>query len=147
MLKRPLVGQRPLSSASAARSPYHLDEETAGHLVNPVLHFADEKIKYGLRSCLVDPLITNGLHLHQHVVRTGKTLRRSRSWSRDCHCSPSASNMRPTILAVFSDRLDVRTKKLREEILKLIGGGRPQREEALPTGVFKLQPATPGTAL
>ena len=53
---------------------YHVDDEQAGHLVNPVLHFPSEEDQDGQEGCLSIPGMSFDCRRRQHVVAHGQNM-------------------------------------------------------------------------
>ena len=53
---------------------YHLDEEQAGHLINPVLHFPSDEEQDGEEGCLSIPGLKFDCRRRQHVVAHGQNM-------------------------------------------------------------------------
>jgi peptide deformylase len=53
---------------------YHVDDEQAGHLVNPVLHFPDEQTQDGPEGCLSIPGLTFDCRRRENVVAHGQNM-------------------------------------------------------------------------
>ncbi|HEY3737492.1 MAG TPA: peptide deformylase [Jatrophihabitans sp.] len=92
---------------------YHVGEDEAGHLVNPVLHFPDEEDQEGSEGCLSIPGLTFDCRRRQHVVAHGQnmygdpvTIEGSELLAR---CIQHETDHLDGVL--FVDRLDADTKK------------------------------------
>ena len=53
---------------------YHVDEEQAGHLVNPVVHFPDDEMQDGPEGCLSIPGLTFDCVRRENVVAHGQNM-------------------------------------------------------------------------
>jgi peptide deformylase len=53
---------------------YHVDDEQAGHLVNPVLHFPTDETQDGPEGCLSIPGLTFDCVRREHVVAHGQNM-------------------------------------------------------------------------
>jgi peptide deformylase len=53
---------------------YHLDDQQAGHLVNPVLHFPSEEEQDGGEGCLSIPGLSFDCRRRSHVVAHGQNM-------------------------------------------------------------------------
>jgi peptide deformylase len=53
---------------------YHLDDEQAGHLVNPVLHYPSDEEQDGPEGCLSIPGVTFDCRRREHVVAHGQNM-------------------------------------------------------------------------
>jgi peptide deformylase len=53
---------------------YHLDDEQAGHLINPVLHFPSEETEDDAEGCLSIPGLVFGCRRRAHVVAHGQNM-------------------------------------------------------------------------
>jgi peptide deformylase len=53
---------------------YHVDDEQAGHLVNPVLHFPSDETQDGPEGCLSIPGLTFDCVRREHVVAHGQNM-------------------------------------------------------------------------
>jgi peptide deformylase len=92
---------------------YHVDDEQAGHLVNPVLHFPSDEEQDGPEGCLSIPGLTFDCLRRQHVVAHGQnmygdpvTIEGTELLSR---CIQHETDHLDGVL--FVDRLDAATKK------------------------------------
>ena len=95
---RPAPGwPRRRSASGCGCSPTTCDDEQAGHLINPVLHFPDEEEQDGDEGCLSIPGLTFDCRRRtqrrraraEHVRRPGHASRAPRCWR-------AASSTRPT---------------------------------------------------
>jgi len=92
---------------------YHLDEEQAGHLINPVLHFPSDEEQDGEEGCLSIPGLKFDCRRRQHVVAHGQnmygdpiTVEGTELLAR---CVQHETDHLDGVL--FVDRLDAETKK------------------------------------
>ena len=92
---------------------YHLDDEQAGHLINPVLHFPSDEEQDGEEGCLSIPGLKFDCRRRQHVVAHGQnmygdpiTVEGTELLAR---CVQHETDHLDGVL--FVDRLDVETKK------------------------------------
>jgi peptide deformylase len=92
---------------------YHVGEDEAGHLINPVLHFPDEEEQDGAEGCLSIPGLSFDCRRRQHVVAHGQnmygdpvTIEGSELLAR---CIQHETDHLDGVL--FVDRLDAETKK------------------------------------
>jgi peptide deformylase len=53
---------------------YHVDDEQAGHLINPVLHFPDDEMQDGDEGCLSIPGLTFDCRRRANVVAHGQNM-------------------------------------------------------------------------
>ena len=53
---------------------YHVDDEQAGHLINPVLHFPSDEEQDGEEGCLSIPGLKFDCRRRQHVVAHGQNM-------------------------------------------------------------------------
>jgi peptide deformylase len=53
---------------------YHLDDEQAGHVINPVLHFPDTEEQDGQEGCLSIPGLMFDCKRREHVVAHGQNM-------------------------------------------------------------------------
>jgi peptide deformylase len=53
---------------------YHVGEDEAGHLINPVLHFPDDEEQDGPEGCLSIPGLTFDCRRRDHVVAHGQNM-------------------------------------------------------------------------
>ena len=53
---------------------YHVDDEQAGHLVNPVLHFPDDELQDGAEGCLSIPGLSFDCRRRANVVAHGQNM-------------------------------------------------------------------------
>jgi peptide deformylase len=73
MLDAPGVGlAAPQIGVSLRVFTYHVDDEQAGHLVNPVLHFPDDEVQEGSEGCLSIPGLSFDCRRKLHVVAHGQ---------------------------------------------------------------------------
>ena len=93
---------------------YHVDDEQAGHLVNPVLHFPSGEEQDGPEGCLSIPGLTFDCRRRQHVVAHGQnmfgdpvTVEGTAVLAR---CIQHETDHLDGVL--FIDRLDTESKKL-----------------------------------
>ena len=92
---------------------YHLDDEQAGHLINPVLHFPSDEDQDGEEGCLSIPGLKFDCRRRQHVVAHGQnqygdpiTVEGTALLAR---CVQHETDHLDGVL--FVDRLDAETKK------------------------------------
>jgi peptide deformylase len=92
---------------------YHLDDEQAGHLINPVLHFPSDEEQDGEEGCLSIPGLKFDCRRRQHVVAHGQnmygdpiTIEGTELLAR---CVQHETDHLDGVL--FVDRLDAETKK------------------------------------
>ncbi len=92
---------------------YHVDDEQAGHLVNPVLHFPDEAMQDGEEGCLSIPGVAFDCRRRANVIAHGQNM-----WgdpitvegtARLARCIQHESDHLDGVL--FLDRLDADTRK------------------------------------
>jgi peptide deformylase len=93
---------------------YHVDDEQAGHLVNPVLHFPDDDMQDGDEGCLSIPGLSFDCRRRANVVAHGQNM-----WgdpitvegtARLARCIQHESDHLDGVL--FIDRLDPETRKV-----------------------------------
>lgn len=73
MLDAPGVGlAAPQIGVSLRVFTYHVDDEQAGHLINPVLHFPSDEDQDGEEGCLSIPGLKFECRRRQHVVAHGQ---------------------------------------------------------------------------
>ena len=92
---------------------YHVDDEQAGHLINPVLHFPSDEEQDGEEGCLSIPGLKFDCRRRQHVVAHGQneygdpvTVEGTQLLAR---CIQHETDHLDGVL--FVDRLDTETKK------------------------------------
>jgi peptide deformylase len=92
---------------------YHVDDEQAGHLINPVLHFPSDEDQDGEEGCLSIPGLKFECRRRQHVVAHGQneygdpvTVEGTELLAR---CIQHETDHLDGVL--FVDRLDAETKK------------------------------------
>ena len=114
MLAAPGVGlAAPQIGVGLRLFAYHLDEEQAGHLINPVLHFPSDDEQDGEEGCLSIPGLKFDCRRRQHVVAHGQnmygdpiTVEGTELLAR---CVQHETDHLDGVL--FVDRLDAETKK------------------------------------
>lgn len=126
---------------------YHLDDEQAGHLINPVLHFPSEEDQDGAEGCLSIPGLAFECRRRNHVVAHGQnmygdpiTIEGTQLLAR---CVQHETDHLDGVL--FVDRLDPETKKaamkaIREAEWSGLGGGLPAPVPVIPAPVIKVSP-------
>ncbi|HEY7011055.1 MAG TPA: peptide deformylase [Jatrophihabitantaceae bacterium] len=92
---------------------YHIDDEQAGHLINPVLHFPDDEMQDGEEGCLSIPGLAFDCRRRANVVAHGQNM-----WgdpvtvegtARLARCIQHETDHLDGVL--FVDRLDAETRK------------------------------------
>ena len=92
---------------------YHVDDEQAGHLINPVLHFPSDEEQDGPEGCLSIPGLAWDCRRRQHVVAHGQNM-----WGDPitvegtqvlARCIQHETDHLDGVL--FVDRLDAETRK------------------------------------
>jgi peptide deformylase len=92
---------------------YHVDDEQAGHLINPVLHFPDDEMQDGEEGCLSIPGLAFDCRRRANVVAHGQNM-----WgdpitvegtARLARCVQHETDHLDGVL--FVDRLDAETRK------------------------------------
>ena len=76
---------------------YHIDDEQAGHLINPVLHFPTRRIRTARKGACRYRDSRSTVPGANMSWRTGRTCGVTRSRSRARRSCPDASSTRPTI--------------------------------------------------
>jgi peptide deformylase len=92
---------------------FHVDDEQAGHLVNPVLHFPDDVTQDGDEGCLSIPGLTFDCQRKANVVAHGQNMHGDpvtvEGTARLSRCIQHETDHLDGIL--FVDRLDAETRK------------------------------------
>jgi peptide deformylase len=92
---------------------YHVDDEQAGHLINPVLHFPSDEEQDGLEGCLSVPGLTFDCVRREHVVAHGQNVYGDpvtvEGTARLARCVQHETDHLDGVL--FVDRLDPETRK------------------------------------
>jgi peptide deformylase len=92
---------------------YHLDDEQAGHLINPVLHFPDEEMQDGDEGCLSIPGLSFDCRRRVNVVAHGQNMYGDpisiEGTARLSRCIQHETDHLDGVL--FVDRLDTETRK------------------------------------
>jgi peptide deformylase len=92
---------------------YHLDDEQAGHLINPVLHFPDEAEQDGNEGCLSLPGLSFDCRRRANVVAHGQDMYGEpvtvEGTALLARCLQHETDHLDGVL--FVDRLDAETKK------------------------------------
>ncbi|MEO6885450.1 MAG: peptide deformylase [Jatrophihabitantaceae bacterium] len=129
---------------------YHVDDEQAGHLVNPVLHFPDEDEQEGAEGCLSIPGLSFDCRRKANVVAHGQneygdpvTIDGTALLAR---CIQHETDHLDGVL--FVDRLDRETKKAAMKAIREAEWSGMTAPSAAAVPVFKLSPhASSGMAL
>ncbi len=92
---------------------YHIDDEQAGHLINPVLHFPTDEEQDGAEGCLSIPGLTFDCRRRAHVVAHGQNMYGDpitvEGTALLARCVQHETDHLDGVL--FVDRLDLETKK------------------------------------
>jgi peptide deformylase len=119
---------------------YHLDDEQAGHLVNPTLHFPSDEEQDGAEGCLSIPGVSVDCRRRRHVVAHGQNMYGDpitvEGTDLLARCVQHETDHLDGVL--FLDRLDAETKKLAMKTIRESdwwGSGAPSA-----TPIFKLSP-------
>jgi peptide deformylase len=92
---------------------YHVDDEQAGHLVNPVLHFPSADEQDGPEGCLSIPGVSFDCRRKEHVVAHGQNMHGDpitiEGTAVLARCVQHETDHLDGVL--FVDRLDLETKK------------------------------------
>lgn len=92
---------------------YHVDDEQAGHLVNPILHFPDEEMQDGDEGCLSLPGLSFDCRRNANVVAHGQNMYGDavtiEGTARLSRCIQHETDHLDGVL--FIDRLDAETRK------------------------------------
>jgi peptide deformylase len=92
---------------------YHVDDEQAGHLVNPVLHFPDEETQDGEEGCLSIPGLSFDCRRRANVVAHGQNMYGDpvtvEGTARLARCVQHETDHLDGVL--FVDRLDAEQRK------------------------------------
>jgi peptide deformylase len=115
MLEAPGVGlAAPQIGVGLRVFTYHVDDEQAGHLINPVLHFPSDEDQDGEEGCLSIPGLKFDCRRREHVVAHGQnqygdpiTVEGTALLAR---CVQHETDHLDGVL--FVDRLDAETKKV-----------------------------------
>ena len=75
---------------------YHVDDEQAGHLINPVLHFPSDEEQDGPEGCLSIPGLSWDCIRKEHVVAHGQNMYGDPITVEGTARLPAASSTRPT---------------------------------------------------
>jgi peptide deformylase len=92
---------------------YHIDDEQAGHLINPVLHFPTDEEQDGAEGCLSIPGLRFDCRRRAHVVAHGQNMYGDpitvEGTALLARCVQHETDHLDGVL--FVDRLDLETKK------------------------------------
>ncbi|HEY2272169.1 MAG TPA: peptide deformylase [Jatrophihabitantaceae bacterium] len=92
---------------------YHVDDEQAGHLINPVLHFPDDEVQDGDEGCLSIPGLAFDCRRRANVVAHGQNMYGDpitvEGTARLARCIQHETDHLDGVL--FLDRLDTETRK------------------------------------
>lgn len=92
---------------------YHVDDEMAGHLVNPVLHFPDDEEQDGPEGCLSIPGLAFDCRRRANVVAHGQNMHGDpitvEGTAKLARCVQHETDHLDGVL--FVDRLDAETRK------------------------------------
>ena len=92
---------------------YHIDDEQAGHLINPVLHFPDDEMQDGEEGCLSIPGLAFDCRRRANVVAHGQNMYGDpitvEGTARLARCIQHETDHLDGVL--FVDRLDAETRK------------------------------------
>ena len=115
---------------------YHVDDEQAGHLVNPVLHFPDAEMQDGEEGCLSIPGVVFDCVRRANVVAHGQNMYGDpitiEGTARLARCIQHETDHLDGVL--FVDRLDTETRKAAMRAI------REAEWSGLATPVVKLSP-------
>jgi peptide deformylase len=115
---------------------YHVDDEQAGHLVNPVLHFPDEEVEDGAEGCLSIPGLSFDCVRKTNVVAHGQNMYGDpvtiEGTARLARCIQHETDHLDGVL--FVDRLDTGTRR---EAMRAI---REAEWSGLPVPAVKVSP-------
>jgi peptide deformylase len=115
---------------------YHIDDEQAGHLINPVLHFPDELMQDGDEGCLSIPGLAFDCRRRENVVAHGQNMYGDpitiEGTARLARCIQHETDHLDGVL--FIDRLDPETRK---EAMRAI---REAEWSGLPAPTVKVSP-------
>ncbi len=93
---------------------FHVDDEQAGHLINPVLHFPNDEDQDGPEGCLSIPGLTFDCRRREHVVAHGQNMYGDpitvEGTALLARCIQHETDHLDGVL--FVDKLDPETKKL-----------------------------------